>query len=170
MKKITERICNAFLDGIRLKISNTLTEKAAIWLHGNKIAFWATDEILMINLRGWNTVTTRERLNGLLTMLNSDWRIVQRNHIPYAINNTTNSYIFLIDVYWYGLSGMASGDCEWFNKGNPIRNRLLPIRRPFAPLYHHEHYWGTETDPTITRVVSRIDKLSAFEEIGYSKK
>lgn len=122
MRKITERICNAFLDGKRLTISNTLTEDATIWLHGNKIAYWLTDEILQISLAGYNTVTTRERLNGLLTTLGSNWRIVQRDYRPYALNIGDNSgrgyCIRLIDIDWYGLTDMASGNHEWYSRGN----------------------------------------------------
>ena len=134
MKKITEKICNAFLTGKRLTISNTLTENAAIWLHGNKIAYWLTDDftllpkpyrVLQISLCGWNTVTTRERLNGLLTTLGSNWRIVQRDYSPYALNIGDNSgrgyCISLIEVDWYGLTDMASGNHEWYSRGNRVK-------------------------------------------------
>jgi hypothetical protein len=114
MRKITERICNAFLDGKRLTISNTLTEDAAIWLHGNKIAYWLTDEVLQISLAGYNTVTTRERLNGLLTTLGSNWRIAQRDYSPYAINLSANSHIDIYECDWYSLADMASGNHEWY--------------------------------------------------------
>jgi len=120
MRKITRKICNAFVDGKRLKIGNTLTENAAIWLHGNKIAYWATDEVLQISLCGWNTVTTRERLNGLLSTLGSYWSIVQRNYRPYAINSYTDRYINLIEVDWYGLTDMASGNHRWYSRGNEV--------------------------------------------------
>jgi hypothetical protein len=123
MRKITERICNAFLDGKRLKIGNTLTEDATIWLHGNKIAFWLTDEVLQISLAGYNTVTTRERLNGLLTTLGSNWRIVQRDYRPYAINHEMSSHINLIEVDWYGLTNMASGNHRWYSRGNTVARR-----------------------------------------------
>ena len=121
MRKITKEICRAFLDGVRLKMSNTLTEDAAIWLHGNKIAFWATDEILQISLCGWNTVTTRERLNGLLTTLGSCWRIVQRDYYPYAVNSYTDRYIELSAYDSYNLPDMASKNHEWHYYDNGVR-------------------------------------------------
>ena len=139
MYRITERICDAFLSGMSLKIDNTLTKNAEIWLHGSKIAFWSTDEVLQISLRGWNTVTTRERLNGLLTMLGSNWRIVQRKHRPYAINldlefhvdNETNCWIPLIDIDWYNLPNMAKGNHEWFSRGYPVGRCSRPTCTDF---------------------------------------
>lgn len=64
MRKITEEISRAFNNGNKLKISNTETDGLAIYLFGHKIAEKREDG-LYITLAGWNTNTTRERLNGL---------------------------------------------------------------------------------------------------------
>ena len=61
---ITEKACNAFLNSKNFKLANTEVKNNAMYLHGNKIA-WFEDDILYISLCGWNTPTTRERLNGL---------------------------------------------------------------------------------------------------------
>ena len=48
-----------------------MTDGNALFLHGNKIAEYASlykndgDDSINITLAGWDTVTTRERLNGL---------------------------------------------------------------------------------------------------------
>lgn len=71
MRKITKEITRAFYNGDKLKISNTETDGQAIYLFGNKIAeyqsLFANDGNKKINitLAGWNSNTTRERLNGL---------------------------------------------------------------------------------------------------------
>ena len=63
-RKITAEIVRAFENGETLSKSNTRTDGQAIYLHGNKIAEREDGE-LFISLAGWNTNTTRERLNGL---------------------------------------------------------------------------------------------------------
>lgn len=71
MRKITSTICRAFEMGASKSIANTMTDGNAIYLHGNKIAehnsLFANDgnKSINITLAGWNTNTTRERLNGL---------------------------------------------------------------------------------------------------------
>lgn len=64
MRKITKAVCSAFERQVPLSMGNTHTDGVALYLHGNKIA-QHTSEGLMISDAGWNTVTTRERLNGL---------------------------------------------------------------------------------------------------------
>lgn len=64
MRKITEDIAYAFENGTPLKRTNTETDGNKIWLHGNTIA-QKIDGTIFVTLAGWNTNTTRERLNGL---------------------------------------------------------------------------------------------------------
>ena len=98
MRKITEKIVTAFLDGNSLAIDNTMTDGADIRLHGNVIAYWDIDATVIITLAGWNTVTTRERLNGLLTMMKHHKRIIQKKGEPYFIDlRNLNTPAQLID-------------------------------------------------------------------------
>lgn len=73
MKQITEDACQAFNAGYNFTRSNTevLVSMAdegkrvvSLFLHGNLIAMknWRG---LHVTTAGWNTLTTRERLNGL---------------------------------------------------------------------------------------------------------
>jgi len=64
MRKVTKVITDAFFDRRSRKCGNTRTDGTTIWLHGNAIAQWQGVE-LFITLAGWDTVTTRERLNGI---------------------------------------------------------------------------------------------------------
>ena len=71
MRKITEQACYALENSKNFKLSNTQVtyepdrEVARMFLWGNEIARKFDDGSLYINLCGYNTVTTRERLNGL---------------------------------------------------------------------------------------------------------
>lgn len=64
MRKVTREVTDAFFNRRPRKCGNTRTDGTTIWLHGNAIAQWQGGE-LFITLAGWDTVTTRERLNGI---------------------------------------------------------------------------------------------------------
>lgn len=101
MRKVTKKIANAFHNEEKLKISNTYTDGQAVWLHGNKIIERRQDGI-WFTLAGWDTLTTRERLNGILPV-----------HIT-RING--KSYLF--NGHYY-LNNRENGKClrsdEWIN-------------------------------------------------------
>ena len=64
MRKITAETYRAFEQGESLSRGNTYTDGQGLYLHENKIAERKAGW-LYITLAGWNTNTTRERLNGL---------------------------------------------------------------------------------------------------------
>jgi hypothetical protein len=64
MRQITAKICFAFEQGRTLKIDNSETDGTNLWLFGNKIAEWRQGEIWITDA-GWQSKTTKERLNGL---------------------------------------------------------------------------------------------------------
>lgn len=66
MRKITKEICSALYQGKPCTRSNTYTDGKKVYLHNNLIAIKRHDG-LSISLAGWPTVTTRERINGLLS-------------------------------------------------------------------------------------------------------
>lgn len=71
MKKITSNIVHAFLEGKTRSIDNSSTDGERLYLFGNRIA-WKGDTItggVFITLAGWDTPTTRERLNGVLAAM-----------------------------------------------------------------------------------------------------
>ena len=70
MRKISEEIARAFYEGRVKRMSNTHTDGHSIYLHGNEIARkleGVTGRTLAVSvtLAGWNTNTTRDRLNAL---------------------------------------------------------------------------------------------------------
>ena len=65
MRKVTEQIKEAFEQGKPKKVGNTETDGQTVWLHGNAIVKRDFDGLVRWSLAGWNTPTTRERVNGI---------------------------------------------------------------------------------------------------------
>jgi len=69
MRKITQEVVGAFMAGFNYANSNTTVssttrDDSKMFLHGNLIAI-RNGNIIQVTLAGWNTNTTRERLNGI---------------------------------------------------------------------------------------------------------
>ena len=69
MRKITKEACKAFYDCKRYKKDNTEVKLngegfPSLWLFGEMIA-WISLGHIIFSMRGYNTVTTKERLRGL---------------------------------------------------------------------------------------------------------
>lgn len=69
MKKIDDLTGTAFVNKKRFKLRNTKIEivggKPYLYLHNNLIAKMNDNDEILINHCGWQTVTTRARLNSL---------------------------------------------------------------------------------------------------------
>lgn len=82
MRKIMERVGTAFLRREPHPIgNNTHSTGSTLYLHGNPIAWWDNCD-LCITLAGWNTATTRSRLNDLLALAGVDRRVHQVDGQP----------------------------------------------------------------------------------------
>lgn len=66
MRKVTEQIKHAFESRQRKSVGNTMTDGQTVWLHGNAIIKRDPDGLVRWSLAGWNTPTTRERVNGIV--------------------------------------------------------------------------------------------------------
>lgn len=64
MRQITRDIVNAFQNSRSLRIGNSRTNGESLWLFDNKIAEIRRDGLWISNA-GWQSRTTKERLNGL---------------------------------------------------------------------------------------------------------
>lgn len=95
MRKVTQTICKALMSGEPKSIGNTSTDGETMFLHGNPIAR-LKDKNLILSLAGWNTVTTRERINGLLRSLGLHCFVSQRKGEPYVFRATPCKGIPLI--------------------------------------------------------------------------
>lgn len=85
MRKITEQAAYALRTNQRYSNNNTqVIDGNVMALHGNTIAiFDSLEGKLTIRDSGWQTNTTKERLNGILSEFNSEWRIYQQKGIWY---------------------------------------------------------------------------------------
>lgn len=86
MRKITEQAATAFYKGQPFKSGNTRVEvsdkRTCLLLHGNLIATKPRGEdAIYLSCCGWNTPTTRERLNGILDIYCLPFRYAQRKHL-----------------------------------------------------------------------------------------
>ena len=86
MRKITRLAALAFRGGNKFTMGNTaVTNQAGVtemFLHGNRIAI-RDHGGLRVTLAGWNTPTTRERVNGLLEMFGYSHGLSQKNFGAY---------------------------------------------------------------------------------------
>ena len=86
MRKITRMACQAFENGRDFQLSNTIVKNDKMYLWGNRIAF-KQDGKLYVSMCGYNTNTTRERLNGLSGV----WA-TSKNFTPYINGVQVKSY------------------------------------------------------------------------------
>jgi hypothetical protein len=77
MRQITKQAVAAFMNGYNFNSGNTMVQDGAMYLHGNKIAEWMDGELWITNA-GWQSNTTKERLNGIPGV-----SIQQRNYVWY---------------------------------------------------------------------------------------
>jgi N12 class adenine-specific DNA methylase len=68
MRKVTEYTVKAFLNGKSARMGNTRTDGESLWLHGNLIAKKLNSKTIELYDAGWQTVTTKERLNGVIEL------------------------------------------------------------------------------------------------------
>jgi hypothetical protein len=117
MRKITEDICSAFVARRARTIGNSHTDGDALYLHGNKIAEHGEHDGrvgVFLTLAGWGTPTTRERVNGVLDMIDQRSLLVgfyQKSHEQYfsGVNIATNAAVFVATGgadYWAVLEAM----------------------------------------------------------------
>lgn len=85
MRKIEFQMVQAVTNGKDFVKANTkvthANDRAYVYLHGHNIA-QVFDDYLLINDCGWQTVTTKSRLNALLRQL-TDAGISQNRHVWY---------------------------------------------------------------------------------------
>ena len=84
MRKVTEKAVQAFVAGRNFSQGNTRVSvvdghDVALALHGNVIALLDTRTgIVQVNNKGYDTNTTKERLNGVISAFGGD-TIYQKN-------------------------------------------------------------------------------------------
>lgn len=90
-RQVTETTVRKFLNDESFRMSNTEVRtdfvSTRLYLFGNCIAKKDKESgRIEVSLAGWNTVTTRERLNGIPGV-----SVTQKNYIPYLNGKEINS-------------------------------------------------------------------------------
>lgn len=86
MRVVTRRAIDALMNGKDITVDNTKVRGDTLYLHGNPIIQVRQDGVY-ISTSGWNTVTTRERLNGLPKVrVYSHKRQLHLNGVPWDGN------------------------------------------------------------------------------------
>ena len=78
MKMISKNAAIALINDGRYKSKNTETKNGAIRLHWTNIALKVDEHTYKVTLGGFNTVTTKERVNSLLECLGCSRKFHQR--------------------------------------------------------------------------------------------
>jgi hypothetical protein len=98
MRKITKQIAKAFITKDKKSIGNTLCTGNEVFLHGHKILWRNKKGELFFNMCGWGTVTTRERINGILQSLGLPIGISQRKGKQFINNRSTEEFTLILDT------------------------------------------------------------------------
>lgn len=117
MRNVTFETVYCFLKGRKKQSGNTYTDGVTLYLHDNPIAWKQGPKQgpgeIVITLAGWNTKTTRERLNGILELTRSNLRVAQRDHTPKFYNSENGKFYDwgsnqVATIPWDGKIGNAS--------------------------------------------------------------
>ena len=112
MRKITRQAVDAFGNEYRFNQGNTAVascdvDKIHTWfltLHNNVIAKKEVKtNTLTISDCGWQTVTTKDRLNGVLERLTFGWGLIQKKGVWYLTDGDET-------VQWTGSATFRSGN------------------------------------------------------------
>jgi len=95
MRKVTQEVSQALKDGRKRNVGNSWTDGHIFCLHGNMIAE-KLEHGIRLSMAGWPTVTTRERLNGILQTFNINGSFYQQKH----------------DQFFYWAHGAGAGHYE----------------------------------------------------------
>lgn len=106
MRKITREIVVAFERGQSLTVGNSRTDGTSLWLFNNKIAEWR-DDGLWISNGGWNSRTTKERLNGLRGV-----RVEQFRGVWFLNENEWNGSWVNVEAWNYGRISLSENQPE----------------------------------------------------------
>ena len=118
MRKITKDAVDAFRCGHSFKKDNTevvvASGPAALLLHGNKIAersFVDGSMFTKLDDCGWQTPTTKERLNGVLHSFVARYYLYQSKHVWYISTERG-------DFEWLGAAMFKDGELLYTEENN----------------------------------------------------
>ena len=79
-KQIDLAIARAFIERrVTTARNNTVCTGDEVYLHGSRIAWRTPEGVVFVSLCGYNTLTTRARVNAILDALEAGWRMTTAN-------------------------------------------------------------------------------------------
>lgn len=73
-----DAVVEAFKAGLKKKVGNDETDGKVIYLHKNPIVRREYNGDILVSNAGWGTMTTRDRINGVLRSLGIDLKVSQK--------------------------------------------------------------------------------------------
>lgn len=86
MRKVSKIVLNSFKNGQAKSLQNTSTNGKSVFLHGNEIIKKINDNTFEFSSCGWNTLTTKERLNAFFNVFETNFGIYQKKGVWYWSN------------------------------------------------------------------------------------
>ena len=120
MRKETHKIAKAFYNRRPASAARTRTNGDVVWLHDNFIAWRTLDGDIGFRLAGWPTVTTRDRINGILSVFGyGRWGVAQRKGEQYLVLGANKMMPIGDDEHFYisDMKGMENQKDMFYNYG-----------------------------------------------------
>lgn len=136
MRKVTEQIVRAFRNGENKRIGNSETRNGMLFLHGNKIAEYRNGSLWITNA-GWQSNTTKERLNALPNV-----RIHQKNWAWYLNGIEWGGEWVEVSTWGEWVSSAPADEVEF----NTTSEWTGKYSRPLYSIFH------TNTEAELERV------------------
>lgn len=104
MRKIEQQMCAAISNGQTWQCGNTIVRfdnrMAIVGLHHSQIAYIHKDGTARISLAGWNTPTTRSRVNAILDQfVPRPWRVATLKGVAYLTHPRRDSIEITSDAW-----------------------------------------------------------------------
>lgn len=87
MGQVDTRIASALRNGMKASGNNTTCDGREVWLHGSVIASVDHAGNIGVTLAGWNTSTTRARVNAILQAFGVPFSVKARAGNPWLWTN-----------------------------------------------------------------------------------
>ena len=121
MRKISKEAATKFVHYANFAQNNTKVTQAPngntiMYLHGNRIASCHPTNGTWLSLAGWNTTTTRERLNGIMEVMGLTYRFRQIGGKAYITCKERNVKIEINEDNTYALDEIQTDLARFIHK------------------------------------------------------
>jgi len=107
MRNIEKNSAVALYESKGFRGGNTVVTKEGVWLHGNQIVRITTEgnlkdsTLVQFNLCGWDTPTTRARINGVLEIFEGKMSLKKIKGQTYLVDYMDKTQMPIDSDQWY---------------------------------------------------------------------